>query len=157
MREARERSRASLASGGPPNFRAMSSPVYTTPDAVRLEAGGLTADQLSDAAAELLIRKAERLVDAYLGLRGVYTGGPSAGRKVAEADVKPWIWLALGDATAELAAKILEDPARFDRIFGSVSGPQFSTSDPRGSILGASIETTLNGTGLVRRTARGTA
>jgi hypothetical protein len=129
----------------------MAEPVYTTPAAVRTEAGVDTAT-LDDAAANRLILIAEDIADDLLGGWPVDT---TTGRKIIATDVDAWQFDKLGRFTALLAAKLYANPALTDGVqWTSESGPDFSHSGPTGSPLGPGLLSILNASGLRRLAAR---
>lgn len=129
----------------------MAEPYYCTAEEVRTELG-VTAEVLPDAQALKLILDAEDHIDMLLGFRVVY---PETGRKVEQADVQSWQWDKLSRATVKLAALLYTQPDAINGPrFRTMSGPDFSGSNPLGATIGQAIMTLLNGSGLRRLTGR---
>lgn len=124
----------------------MSEPYYTTAAELRTELGGLTIGELSDAAATLLIQRAEDRIDSLLGGRPI---DETTLRKVVEAEVESWQWSLLGRATVVLASLLYSTPnlltqARYRRE----KGPDFEVEDPLGGVIPDTVIGPLNGSGL---------
>lgn len=99
---------------------------YATAAALRAELE-LDAQALPDAAAERLIRDAERRVDRLVGPARVL----ETGRKLDPAALAAGAAAALVEATVLLAAAEQRDPAAFVLpAVGSVKGPDFERSTP---------------------------
>ena len=106
--------------------------VYVTRAELRAEPE--VPDDLADAACDSLIARAERQVDGWLGPWPVQADGPSAGRKIVQADVDADQWTAITEAARRLAARLFVNPDVLSAPeWDSVSGPHFSTSGHRGT------------------------
>lgn len=101
---------------------------YATADELRDELE-LTIDQLSTAAAERQIRRAERLVDRLVGPRAV---DAATGRKIVPTDLTQVQAEQLRDATVLLAAAVQRNPDAFAPAAGDrVKGPDFEIDKVR--------------------------
>lgn len=107
--------------------------IYALVADVRAEPEVPDAAPPADAEIEALITQAEDQVDEWLGAWPLQTDGPSAGRKIAQADVDGWQWDKLKRAVVRLAARLYAKPSLLQGPeYGSTSGPDFSTSKWRG-------------------------
>ena len=126
----------------------MSEPYYTTAAELRTELGGLTIGELSDAAATLLIQRAEDRIDSLLGGRPI---DETTLRKVVEAEVESWQWSLLGRATVVLAALLYGTPNLLTQPrYRREKGPDFEVEDPLGGVVPDTVIGPLNGSGLRR-------
>jgi hypothetical protein len=107
-------------------------PSYATPDALRAELG-LTPAELDDDAANRLIVNAQERVDELVGPGTIDI---DTGLKIKVAAIQPWQALKLQRATVILAKAEQRDPDAFTPPrYASISGPDFSKSQPIGSGL----------------------
>lgn len=106
-------------------------PSYATPDALREELQ-IDAVALDDPAASRLIADAEERVDELVGFgAGIDT---ATGRRLTIANLETWQAAKVQRATVVFAAALQRDPTAFDPPrYASVSGPDFSKSQPTGS------------------------
>lgn len=124
----------------------MAEPYYTTAADLRIELGGLTVGQLSDADATLLIQQAEDRID---GLLGGWPVDETTLRKIVEADVESWQWSLLGRATVVLAALLYGTPNLLTQPrYRREKGPDFEVEDPLGGVIPDTVIGPLNGSGL---------
>lgn len=127
---------ADVAAGG--GVAAPTGPNYATVAALRAEPG---MGDLSDADAARLIADAEDRVDELVvGFSGI---DPETGRRVRVADLADeWRRSKLQRATVILAATAQRTPGAFDPPrYASVSGPDFSKSQPIGSGIAPAAKT----------------
>ena len=124
----------------------MAEPYYTTAADLRIELGGLTVGQLSNADATLLIQQAEDRID---GLLGGWPVDETTLRKIVEADVESWQWSLLGRATVVLAALLYGTPNLLTQPrYRREKGPDFEVEDPLGGVIPDTVIGPLNGSGL---------
>lgn len=103
--------------------------VYTTVAAVRAEPEVPDVAPPSDADLEAYIAQAEDQLDEWLGGWPVQLDGPSAGRKIVQADVDAWRWTKLGRAATRLAARFYSNPSLLEGpAWTSIKGPDFEKS-----------------------------
>jgi hypothetical protein len=108
--------------------------VYVTVAELRGEPEVPDAAPPADAELEGKIAIAEDQIDAWLGVWPVQTSGPSSGRKIVQTYVEAWQWDKLKRAARRLAARLYATPDLLQAPeWGSVSGPDFSTSNYRGT------------------------
>jgi hypothetical protein len=132
--------------------------IYTTVALVRAEPEVPDAAPPSDAELEALIAQAEDQVDDWLGAWPIRVVGPSAGRKIVQAEVVSWQWNKLQRAVTRLAARLHVEPALLRTPeWDSVSGPDFSRSGHRGMAARLpDVAKPLNTSGLRNLGARAT-
>lgn len=107
--------------------------IYATVAQVRAEPEVPDAAPPADAEIEALITQAEDHLDAWLGSWAIQVDGPSAGRKIVQADIEAWQWTKLQRAATRLAARLFAKPSLLQGPeYGQTSGPDFSTSKWRG-------------------------
>jgi hypothetical protein len=131
----------------------MAEPYYATVAELREEPE--IPDDFDETEATRLLEQAEDLVDELLGAWPI---DDASGRKIVEADVEDWQWAKLKRATLLLAVKLHQDPSLLEGVrWRSVSGPDFSTSQPVGAgpaRFGAPVMAALNASQLRRLATR---
>lgn len=124
----------------------MAEPYYTTAAALRTELGGISSSVLSDAAALVIIQKAEDETDRLLGARPV---DESTLRKVVQEDVEDWQWSLLTRAATLLAAELYRTPDLLTRArYRREKGPDFEVQDPLTGTTPQLVTSLLNDSGL---------
>lgn len=127
----------------------MAEPYYCTAEELRTELGVEQAT-LPDPAAISLIETAEDIIDEDLGIGAV---DDTTGRRIIQASVEAWQFTKLKRATVKLAAFLHRNPGVLTQSrYRRVSGPDFSFSEPIGSLFGLEVELPLNQSGLRRLT-----
>lgn len=123
----------------------MAEPYYTTAAALRTELG-VNSTALPDAAALVLIQRAEDRIDGLLGGRPI---DETTLRKVVEDEVESWQWGLLGRATVVLATLLYSTPNLLTQPrYRREKGPDFEVEDPLGGVIPDTVLGPLNGSGL---------
>lgn len=127
---------------------------YATAAEVKLEPE--VPNDADDALVLARLELAEDRIDGWLGPWAVLEDGPSAGRKIAEASVRPWQWAKLKRATVRLAARLYAQPDLLDPpAHGKVAGPDFTVEQATpGVAMIQDVTSPLNASGLRILSAR---